>query len=148
MIIDRLENVSRYVALHSGFALAFAFLRDTDLAQLPMGTHRIADDQVFALVSRRMGHQPDQARLETHRCHIDIHVTLEGTDLIGWRSTLCSGPALPDYDADNDIDYYAPDPEIWTPVGPGSFAIYFPEDAHAPRISDGELHKVVVKVAC
>jgi beta-galactosidase beta subunit len=31
-------------------------------------------------------------------------------------------------------------------VGPGEFAIYFPEDAHLPLISDGELQKVVLKV--
>ena len=37
-------------------------------------------------------------------------------------------------------------PTAWTAVGPGEFAIFFPEDAHLPLISDGELHKVVVKV--
>ncbi|MGC8779540.1 MAG: YhcH/YjgK/YiaL family protein [Anaerolineae bacterium] len=31
-------------------------------------------------------------------------------------------------------------------VGPGEFAIFFPDDAHLPMISDGELHKVVMKV--
>jgi beta-galactosidase beta subunit len=30
---------------------------------------------------------------------------------------------------------------------PGSFAIFFPEDAHAPLSSTGRVHKIVVKVA-
>jgi biofilm protein TabA len=30
---------------------------------------------------------------------------------------------------------------------PGTFAIFFPEDAHAPMAGEGLIHKVVVKVA-
>jgi beta-galactosidase beta subunit len=32
-------------------------------------------------------------------------------------------------------------------VAPGSFGIFFPEDAHAPAAADGPIHKVVLKVA-
>jgi len=35
----------------------------------------------------------------------------------------------------------------WCPVPAGSFAVFFPEDAHAPMVSDGEVHKVILKVA-
>jgi beta-galactosidase beta subunit len=32
-------------------------------------------------------------------------------------------------------------------VPAGSFAIFFPDDAHAPLATTGEAHKLVVKVA-
>jgi YhcH/YjgK/YiaL family protein len=51
------------------------------------------------------------------------------------------------YDADKDIGFFKDQPDSWTPVPPGSFVIFFPQDAHAPLVSSGELHKVVLKIA-
>jgi beta-galactosidase beta subunit len=35
----------------------------------------------------------------------------------------------------------------WVAVPPGSFAIFFPHDAHAPLGGEGRVKKAVVKVA-
>ena len=47
MILDHWENSARYVGLHRGFAEAFAFLHQPQLAQLPVGRHEIAGDQIL-----------------------------------------------------------------------------------------------------
>jgi beta-galactosidase beta subunit len=52
-----------------------------------------------------------------------------------------------DYDADKDIMFFKDPPDNWTPVPAGSFVIFFPQDAHAPLVSSGELHKAVLKIA-
>ena len=43
--------------------------------------------------------------------------------------------------------FFNDEPDSRTPVPAGSFVIFFTEDAHAPFISSGEIHKVIVKVA-
>jgi len=45
------------------------------------------------------------------------------------------------------VDFYEDPPTHWTDITPGMLGIYFPEDGHMPMISEGELHKVIVKVA-
>jgi beta-galactosidase beta subunit len=51
------------------------------------------------------------------------------------------------YDAEKDIVFFDDAPETWFRVPAGSFAVFFPEDAHAPLAGEGEVRKVIVKVA-
>ena len=38
-------------------------------------------------------------------------------------------------------------PDLWFSLPPGSFAIFFPSDAHAPLAGAGKTMKAVVKIA-
>lgn len=38
-------------------------------------------------------------------------------------------------------------PATWLAVSRGVFAVFYPEDAHAPLASLGPIHKAVVKIA-
>jgi biofilm protein TabA len=146
MILDTIQQADRYLALNSGFAAAFAFLRRPDLLELPVGRYEIDGDTVYALVQRQVGRKPEAGKLEAHQKYIDIQVVLGGVDTMGWRPTpTCAGIAMP-YSAEKDVMLFTDQPTAWTAVGPGEFAIYFPQDAHLPLISDGELRKVVLKV--
>ena len=51
MIFDTLENMHQYALLGERFAVAFAYLIDTNLTSLELGKHEIMDSEVFALVS-------------------------------------------------------------------------------------------------
>ena len=50
------------------------------------------------------------------------------------------------YDAGRDIAFFADEPAAWFPLERGQFAVFFPDDAHAPLAASGSLHKVVIKV--
>jgi YhcH/YjgK/YiaL family protein len=50
------------------------------------------------------------------------------------------------YDEEKDFGLFSDPPENWVTVTPGKFAIFFPEDAHAPLISDGIIRKAVIKI--
>jgi len=147
MILDRLEAADRYVCLHAGFAKAFAFLRRADLTKLAPGRHEIDGDRVYAMVIQAPGRGRDAARLEAHRRYIDVQYAAAGIDEIGWKSRSTCRQRHSDYDADKDVEFFADTPEAWLALHPGSFAVFFPEDPHAPMIAEGNLHKVVVKVA-
>ena len=147
MILDSLENSHLYTCLGHGFADAFAFLRQPNLETLPVQTHEIHSKRLFAIVSRGPGRRREDAKLEIHRKYIDIQFVISGTDTMGWAPLAsCSHPAS-SYDKGKDIRFFSDDPESWVKVQPGRFVIFFPDDAHLPAISSGEIHKVVVKVA-
>lgn len=147
MICDCLENARKYQGLHPGFAAAFAFLAKPNLAELPDGRYPVDGERVYAMVSRELGRQRDQAQLEAHRRFIDIQLVLQGIDDMGWRPlTMCGAPSVA-YDEGDDIAFFADPPLSWLTVRPGMFAVFFPEDGHLPLISHQAVHKVVIKVA-
>lgn len=147
MILDILENVHRYPALHKGFAKAFDFLMRPDLKELPVGKYEIDADRVYAIVSKEHGRRKEDALLEAHNKYIDIQFVLAGTDDMGWKPrSSCKKPAG-EYDQKGDEQIFMDEPNAWITVQSGAFAIFFPEDAHMPLISSDQIHKVVVKVA-
>ena len=147
MILDVLENAQRYDSLHPRLAPAFDFLRRGDLAALPAGRHEVHGDRLYAVVVREEGRGREGAKLEVHRKYIDVQFSVEGTDLIGWKNiSACAGPG-DGYDDEKDIEFFSDAPDAWIATPPGTFAIFFPDDAHAPLGAEGPLHKVVMKVA-
>jgi len=147
MILDVLENCDNYASLNPHFAKAFAFLKRSDLAELAEGRHEVDGDSVYAVVAMGAGRKPEDALIETHDNYIDIQFVLEGVDTMGWKTRKDLGQPTDASDPRSDVAFYEDTPTAWTDVTPGMFAIYFPQDAHMPMISDGELHKVIMKVA-
>jgi biofilm protein TabA len=146
MVLDALKNHHRYHALHPMFRAAFEFLKRPDILSLPVGRQDIAGDDCFALVQRETGQGPENGKLERHRDYIDIQCSLSGTEVIGWRpASDCVNVTVP-YAAEKDIEFYGEVPTTWAVLPAGTFAILFPEDAHAPLCGQGGLHKIVVKV--
>jgi biofilm protein TabA len=147
MIYDLLENSGHYTCLNEDFDKAFAFLRRPDLRELAADRYDIDGDRVFAIVAKAPGRRREEGRLEVHEKYIDIQMVLAGTDEMGWKPTsLCIEPTGP-FDSEGDVGFFDDTPAAWFPVESGMFAIFFPEDAHLPLVSTGEIHKVIVKVA-
>ena len=147
MILAKLTEADRYAALHPLFARAFDFLRNTDLKALAPGKHALQGEQLFAIVEACAGRTRSEAKLECHRRYIDIQLVLEGVDEMGWKPVAeCVDPAT-DYDNARDIRFFNDAPASWITTPPGSFCLFFPDDAHAPLVSAGAIRKVVVKIA-
>lgn len=147
IIIDKLQHAERYFEMHPAFEKAFAFLRQDDLTDLPAGRHEIDGDRLFCIISKGPGRTRAEAKLEAHRKYIDIQYVIAGTDEMGWKPTADCKVIDTYYDTDNDIEFFKDQPERWTPVPAGSFVIFFPQDAHAPLVGSGEIHKAVLKIA-
>lgn len=147
MILDRLDNIERYFALNPGFREAAAFLRTTDLAQLSAGRHEVQGDRMYLMMNRAAGRGKQGAKLEYHRRYIDIQLAVSGTDEIGWKALADCRSAEKPFEPEGDFGLYQDRPDIWVAVPPGHFAIFFPEDAHAPMGANEDLVKAVMKVA-
>ena len=147
MILDSMDNAHQYLAMHPGFADSFDVLRRPDLAGLAAGRHGIEGERLYAMVVKGRGVGKAQAKLEAHRRYIDIQFALTGSDLCGWAPTALCTKVRQAYDAKGDCELFDDQSLAWVALPPGHFVIFFPWDGHAPMAGDGELHKVVIKVA-
>lgn len=147
VIIGRLDQAEQYYDMHPAFEKAFAFLRRGDLANLAPGKHEIDGDRVFCLINRDVGRKREDANLEAHRKYIDIQYVIEGEDEIGWKPVSACKVVDQAYDESKDIMFFKDAPERWLKIPAGSFAVFFPRDAHAPLIGNRVIHKAVVKIA-
>jgi YhcH/YjgK/YiaL family protein len=147
MILDTLDHAMRYAPLHPRFPAAFEYLRSARLQDLAPGKHALDGDLLFVLLSHDPGRGREAARLESHRKYIDIQYVHQGNDLFGWKPVeSCREIEMP-YDPQRDLAFYRDTPDLWTPLPQGTFAIFYPEDAHAPLAGEGALVKAVVKIA-
>lgn len=156
MVIDTLRNCERYARLHPDFARAFDFVAHADWTDLASGTtaaerysvrHPIDGDRMYVSIDRMAPVGRAGARLEAHRRHIDIQFTIEGCDEIGWKPLAgCTQPAGA-FDDDRDVGFFADRPDTWLSLPAGAFAIFFPDDAHAPLAGTGTVIKAIVKIA-
>lgn len=147
MIFDTLANADRYATLHPLFPRAFGFLRDTDLKALAPGRYPIQGEDLFAIVESSSGRSRDQAKLECHRKYIDIQLVLAGTDEMGWKPLCDCHDPIADYSSEKDIQFFHDAPASWIATPPGAFCLFFPQDAHAPLVSEGAVRKVILKIA-
>lgn len=148
MIVDTLENSSRYEAVHPLFARAFAYLAAFDRTQ-PDGVYPLGDGSEARVMTYRTTPAAER-KWESHRAFIDIQYVLSGTDGIPCAPRIALTGAG-EYDAANDVIFYsgASSAEHTLAVAAGSYAVFFPADAHRPGVARGaaeEVRKIVVKV--
>ena len=146
MIIDNVENLSKYVALNPLFADVVEFLEDKDLNTLETGKYPIKDKDLFLNLQVAKQRTKETAVLETHVEMIDIQMPLTCAETFGYTPLT----DLPDfeYNAEKDITKYGDTkPQTYVTVKPGQMAIFFPEDGHAPCIVDEpEIKKAIFKI--
>lgn len=146
MIHDALKNYQSVENLHPLFAQAFTFIQQTDFSALEDGKYEIEGDRLYAAISTITGKNQADAALETHNQYIDIQMPLSGVETIGWKAGDQLETINKPYVAENDITFFSDQPSSYTTIQPGEFAIYFPQDGHAPGIGQGAIRKVVIKV--
>lgn len=146
VILDTLENAGRYTALHPLFERAFDYLRQLPAQPPEIGRINLDGERLVAIYSEVGGRTRDQARLECHRRYIDIQYIIAGSDEMGWAPLHACQQCVAEFSAEKDIQFFHDAAHSWVRVPAGSFCIFFPEDAHAPLVSDGRIHKVVLKV--
>lgn len=145
MVIDRLENIEKYASLNPLFAQAIDFLKSHDLNALEIGKTELSMN-LLVNVAQTKPKAKEDAKLETHRDFIDIQIPLSGTEVMGYTAAADCVPADAPYNEEKDITFFEGLAESYIAVKPGMFAIFFPQDGHAPGITPDGVKKVIVKV--
>lgn len=146
MVVDTLDNLSKYESLNPLFKDVVDFIRNHDLDKLEEGKHLIKGGDLFVNITTAKGKTPAEAVLETHNKMIDIQIPLSTSETYGY-TPLCNLPEA-EYNEAKDITKI-PNlaAENYVTCLPGMFAIFFPQDGHAPCISDEvEIKKAIFKV--
>ena len=97
-------------------------------------------------ISSFNGKSKTDAFIEAHKKYIDIQVPLLGIEKIGWKPGDQLMEVSVPYNEAEDLTFYIDRPTAFTKIYPGQFAIYFPEDGHAPGIGQGFIRKAVIKI--
>jgi len=147
MIVDTIQNASKYFSVHPLFARAFEYIQQTDLANAADGKSDIAEG-LKAIYSNKPGTTAETslAKFECHNKNIDIQLCINGKETIGWKPREKCVTENGGYNPEKDVQFYSEQPDMYFQLTNGQFAIFFPEDVHAPMIGEGEIKKLVIKV--
>lgn len=146
MVIDKLENLEKYISLNPFFAQAVEFLSSHDLNALEVGKIELNGKNLIVNIAQTKPKTKEEARLETHIDYIDIQIPLSGTEIMGYTAAADCLPADAPYNAEKDITFFEGAAQSYIAVTPGMFAIFFPQDGHAPGITPEGVKKVIVKI--
>ncbi len=146
MILCSLDDSERIESLHPSFPELFHFLHTHELSAIQEDQIRLRGDELFINNSRTSCVQASEQMLEVHRCYLDVHILLEGEETIGWKATSQIQHFCQAYDSEKDAAFSDEKPSTYVTLHPGEILIAYPEDAHAPLIGEGMLHKLIAKV--
>ena len=147
MIIDTIANADKYAVLHPLFGKALQYIAGTNMAAAEPGKVAVAEG-LTAIFSEAEGKTAEAsvAKFECHKANIDIQYCISGTETIGWKPRETCTQPNGGYNAEKDVQFYHDGPDMYFQLQPGQFAIFFPEDVHAPMIGSGVIKKLVMKV--
>ena len=146
MIIDTLINAHKYYGLHKNFQKGFDFIQTLEPGSLHPEKYTLEGIDLHATVSIKNGVKAVDAKFEAHNSYIDIQFCPEGYETFGWKPrNKCHAPNI-EYNEQKDVIFYNDQPDMYFQLHAGQFAIFYPDDVHAPMIGDGPIKKVVVKV--
>lgn len=146
MIIDKIENLFKYIDMNPLFADVVKFLENNDLNTLEEGKHEIKGTDLFVNVQAKPGKKLQDAVLEYHKKMIDIQIPVSDSETFGYTPV----DELPEVEFDEQKDIAklpGLEAQTYVTINPGQMAIFFPQDGHAPCISEsGCLRKVILKI--
>lgn len=144
MIVDTLDKLSFYTGLNPLFQDVVDFLKANDLNTLNEGKHIIKGDDLFVNIQVAPAKTKSEARLESHRRMIDIQIPLSAPETYGYSPLGELGEAS--YNEKDDLTFHDEPASAYLTRKPGEMVIFFPQDAHAPCISETPVRKAIFKV--
>ena len=150
MIHGRLHTPDSHAFLlgNPAWKLAFDWLHTVTPAT-PPGITPLKGDDIYANVMAYATAPAEQCRFESHRKYVDLQYTITGAEIIDW---LDSRQLTPDggYDEAKDLQFYHAAPtQGQVHMLPGCIGIFYPSDAHRPKVADGchgKVFKLVIKL--
>jgi biofilm protein TabA len=148
MIADVIKNRQIYAAISPRMQTALEYIAKTDFSVMEPGRYELDGSNLFALVQAYDSIPREQGKWECHKNYIDIQYITEGVEQIGCNN-IDKMKITTEYNHEKDIAFLSGDGDFIT-FSKGSYGIFFPEDAHQPKIAPnnipGKVKKVVVKI--
>jgi YhcH/YjgK/YiaL family protein len=148
MIADVLKNKDLYTAISPRIKTALEYIAKTDFTTMEPGRYELDGSNLFVLVQAYDSLPKEQGKWECHRKYIDIQYIADGIEQIGFTN-VAKMKVTTEYNPEKDIAFLSGDGDYVT-LDKGAYGIFFPEDAHQPKIAPGnkpgKVKKVVIKI--
>ncbi len=148
MIYDKIENMGRYFNGDDKFAAVEPALKAFLKSPFDSGKIEIDGDNMWCNVAKYDVKADSPLKYEAHRVYADVQIMVDGEELFGWAN-INECEITEDFKDGNDIAFMQARDGQFFALKKGYFAVFFPEDAHAPcRKSENAdfAHKLVFKV--
>ena len=147
MIIDQIRNAALYSS-NPRLRRALDYLAGTDFASLPPGKVELDGANLYALIIESETRLKEECLFEAHRNYADVQYIVRGTEKMGYAPVGRLSEVEP-YDPQKDAAMLKGEGDFFTAT-PGTFVVFYPEDAHMPSVAvndkPGPVKKVVVKI--
>ena len=144
---DKAEFARQYAKNKALWDKAFLFLKESDLEKMAPGRYPIDSNDVYMTVTEGPNKEFDKTGWESHRKYIDLQYIARGKEKIGVAPVPQATVTKP-YDEAKDVANYSAEGQYYV-AEPGTFFLFFPQNAHRPSIQvDGynTVKKVVIKI--
>ena len=157
MIIDKIENLDKYIGTHPRFAAAIPFVKELIANGMPAcGRYDMPNcDKESAVYANAMTYTTnplsEKTQMEAHRTYIDIQIMMGGEEVM-YVPGIGEHPVTKEYDKNADFELMAMDAELATKINAkaGTFVVFFAGELHAPSVAlNGkpcEVSKIVAKI--
>ncbi|NIY47432.1 YhcH/YjgK/YiaL family protein [Cedecea colo] len=150
MIIDKLSNAASNPVYPQAIRHALRAIVANKPQQLANGKYPIEGELIYFSVFDGKTKPLEEQRPELHARYIDIHIVLEGEELIGAAPIEQRQQPDGEFDEQNDIGFFrGMGCETLIKLLPGDLAILFPGELHRPMATSGTpgaLRKIVAKI--
>ncbi|WP_145573619.1 YhcH/YjgK/YiaL family protein [Yersinia mollaretii] len=151
MILDELKSAANNPWYPEVIRRTLATISQMDLVNLPAGEQEIEGREIYLNHIIAATKPLYEQAPELHRYYIDIHILLEGSEVIGASPSAQGQRPTMDFDTERDYGLFEGiTSETLLTLAPGDIALLFPGELHRPMGTLGEvapLRKIVVKVA-
>ena len=145
--VNATEFYKQYHANQAVWDKVFQFLKEQNLDTLSAGKYPIDGENAYASITEGPSKELDKAGWESHKKYIDLQYVIKGKEQIG-VAPVSSATVTKPYDEAKDGAAYTAEGTYYT-AEPGTFFLFFPEDAHRPNIKVAgydTVKKLVIKI--
>ena len=145
MLVSSMKNYKNILNFFPQLDIVFDYINNNIDKKTLEGKYNITKE-IYAVVQTCQPKLKKEQVLEKHKKYIDLQLVLSGKEKIGWKFFDKSFKVLKKYSSKKDIAFYSNSPDTFINLKKGEFAIFFPEDTHAPLCCEKQVKKCVVKI--
>lgn len=145
MLISSIKNYKNILKFFPQLDIVFDYILKNISSKTIDGKYNITKT-IYVNVQTCDPKPKKEQLLEKHKKYIDLQYIISGKEKIGWKFFDKTFKVLKKYNSKNDISFYSNPPDTFINLKVGEFAIFFPEDTHAPLCCDDTVKKCIVKI--
>ena len=150
MILDTITNAKQYQGINEGIDRILEAVTAYTPDNYPVGRITLDGMNLYMNLEEFETHSREEGLAEAHRNYIDVMYIVEGAETIYVKNVEKLQNVKKEYNPERDILQADIDQDVTAVrLVAGSFAVFFPQDAHAPGChadAPGKVNKIVGKI--